>query len=404
MAQFQYKARTGAGELATGTIAAASLSEASRLLRDGDKFVLDLKQVADQPGDAYATGRRKRIKREDVVTFSHELAVMVDTGVTITEALECAVEQTENDAFREVLRDVQQQVEAGEPLSAALERHPQVFPTVMTSLVRASEASGTLGRMLERVTTYMTKEMQAVKKLRGAMVYPVIMVSTVILVTVFLLTVVMPRLAEVYQAKGAALPVPTQILMTLSWSLTSYWYLWLAGVTAAAIGGATWLRTDQGRRTVDYLKVNAPVIGPLFRKLYVNRSCRVMGMLIDAGLPILEIVDLVRRVSRNYYYEQMWDRVSAKLESGGQVAEELFKTPLFPRFVTQMIASGEKSGKLVRVLDRVAEVTEEGFDQQVKTTTQLIEPALIMVVGGIVGFMVLAMLLPIFTASRLMGG
>jgi type IV pilus assembly protein PilC len=274
----------------------------------------------------------------------------------------------------------------------------------MISLVQASEASGTLGRMLERVTTYMTKEMQAVKKVRGAMIYPAIMMAMVVAVTVFLLTFVMPRLAEVYQAKGAALPLPTQMLLTMSYSLTHFWYAWVIGLVAVVAGGWFGLRSDGGRRLLDYLKLHTPVVGPMFQKLYVNRSCRVMGMMIAAGVPILDIIELVRRVSQNYYYEQIWDGVAAKLESGAQVSEQLFKSPLFPRFVAQMIASGEKSGRLGHVLDRVAEVTEQAFDDQVKTTTQLIEPTLILVMGGIIGFMALAMLLPIFSVSRVMGG
>jgi type IV pilus assembly protein PilC len=404
MAQFQYKARTSAGEMTTGTIAAPSINEASRMLRDGDKFVLDLQQTTQQSETAEENGQGGRIKREHIVTFTHELAVMIDTGVTITEALECSVDQTDNDRFRAVLRDVLQQVEAGESFSNALERHANVFPTVMISLVRASEASGTLGKMLDRVTTYMSKELRAVKKVRGAMIYPTIMVVTVIAVTVFLLSFVMPRLAEVYQAKGAALPMPTQIVMTASHAVTAYWYAWLIGAAGAGIVVYFAAKSEGGRRLLDYLKLKTPLIGPLFQKLYVNRSCRVMGMMIAAGLPILDIIDLVRRVSKNHYYEQLWDRVAARLETGGQVAEELFKTDLMPRFVAQMIHSGEKSGRLGQVLDRVAEVTEESFDEQVKTSTQLIEPVMIVVIGSIIGFMVLAMLLPIFSVSRVMGG
>jgi type IV pilus assembly protein PilC len=404
MTQFQYKARTGSGEVTSGMIAAPSIDEASRKLREGDQFVIDLQPAGEETDDAGPAGRRGRIKREHVVGFTQQLAVMIEAGATITEALECAVDQAENDRWRQVLSDVQQQVESGESLSASLERHPEVFPVVMVSLLRASEASGTLGRMLERITTYMTKEMQTTKKVRGALIYPAIMLATVCLVTIFLLTVIMPRLAGVYEAKGAALPVPTQILMTLSDTMTSFWYLWLIGAALAGIGLWRWIRSDRGHRLIDTLKVRTPVLGPMFQKLYIHRSCRVMGMMIAAGLPILDIIELVRQVTNNTEYEQVWGRVASKLEGGAPINEPLFESSLFPRFVAQMIASGEKSGRLGHVLDRVAEVTEQNFDEQVKTTTQLIEPTLILVMGSIIGFMALAMLLPIFTVSRAMGG
>jgi type IV pilus assembly protein PilC len=295
-------------------------------------------------------------------------------------------------------------VEGGERLSEALERHPNVFPPVMVSLVKASEASGTLGRMLERVTTYMTKEMQAIKKIRGTMIYPIIMLVMVLGVSIFLLCFVMPRMAEVYQAKGASLPMLTQVVLGLSQALTNYWYLWIVGLVLLGIGLFFGLRSEEGRKAVDWLKVQTPMLGPLYRKLYINRSCRTMGMMIAAGVPILDTVDLVKSVSRNYYYEVIWQNVAARLEAGAQISEELFKTSLFPRFVSQMIASGERSGKLSRVLDRVAEVTEVEFDDQVKTTTQMVEPVMILLMGSIIGIIGLAMLLPIFTVSRVVTG
>jgi type IV pilus assembly protein PilC len=404
MGQFQYTARTVEGERTTGTIAANSLAEANRLLRDGDKFVVDLRPVAGSAQEPAAGMPMGRVKREHVVAFTHQLAVMIDSGVTITEALDCAIDQAENEAARYVFDDVRRTVEAGERLSDALEKHNKVFPTVMITLVRASEASGTLGRMLDRVTSYMTKEMQAIKKMRGTMIYPAIMAVMVLGVSIFLLTFVMPRMAEVYNAKGASLPLLTQIVLAMSHALTGYWYIWVIGAVAAVGGVVFGLRTERGRRMLDYCKVQAPILGRLYRKLYINRSCRTMGMMIAAGVPILDIVELVKKVNHNRYYEDVWQRVANKLEGGAQVSEELFKSSLFPRFVSQMIASGEKSGKLGQVLDRVAEVTEQEFDEQVKTSTQMIEPAMILIMGSIIGFMALAMLLPIFTVSRVVAG
>jgi type IV pilus assembly protein PilC len=405
MAQFQYTARTPDGERSTGTIAATTLQEASRLLRDGDKFIVDLKPVSassqQEEGDTAAGGGR--IKTEYVVAFAHQLAVMIESGVTITEALDCAVEQAPNENTRAIFDDVRRTVHAGESFSDALARHPKVFPTVMISLMRASEASGTLGRMLERVTTYMTKEMQARKKIRGALIYPTIMFVMAVAVTIFLLGFVMPRMEQVYQAKSAALPTLTQLLLTLSNGLVEYWHLWIVIAIGLAVGGVFALRSERGRAVLDYLKIETPILGRVFQTLYINRSCRTMAMMVAAGVPILEVVELTRTVANNRFYQRIWQRVAERIEGGAGVSDELFKTSRFPRFVAQMISSGERSGRLGQVLDRVAEVTEEEFDERVKNATQLIEPLMILIMGALIGFLALAMLLPIFTLSRAVG-
>ena len=409
MAQFQYKARDGAGGLVSGAIAAATQQEAQRMLRDEGKFVVALSKAAqnatEADGQATRTGAPGgRIKREHVITFAQQLAVMVDTGVPITEALDCAVDQAETEAMRAVLQDVNDHVKSGGDLSGALEKHPKVFPTVMISLIRASEASGTMGRMLQRVTQYLTKEMYAVRRLRGTLSYPAMMLFMLIAVTVFLLTFVMPRFLAVYQAKGASLPMPTQIVLVLSNAMTDYWPLWVVGVPLAVVGGVLGVRTETGRRWFDGLKINTPIIGPLMRKLYINRTCRTMSMMVAAGLPVLDVVDIVRRVTPNVHYDALWERVRGRLEEGADLSGELFRSPLISKFVARMISSGEQSGRLVEVLDRVAEFTEQEFDDKLKQTSQFIEPALITLMGGVVGFMALAMLLPVFTVSRVVTG
>jgi len=406
MASFKYKARDGRGELITGVLNAASVEEAGRLLRGEGKFVVKIDMAkavaAVDPDDVGSTGGR--IKRAEVITFAHQLAVMVDTGVPISEALECVAQQSDNPAFKAVLKDISDQVQSGNELSVALRSYPKVFPPVMTSLVRASEASGTMGGMLERISGYLSKEMQTAKKIKGALTYPAFMLFMVIIVTTFLLVFVLPRFAGIYQAQDTALPAPTQLLLGLSESLMGQWHLWIGTilVTIAAIYYA--LGTPGGQRVFDYLKIHTPVIGPLFNKLYLTRGCRTMGTMVSAGVPILDMIEIVREVTNNALYDELWSEADNRLRQGAQLSDSLFSSPLIPRSVAQMIYSGERSGRIGDVMEKIADYTESDFDEQIKSTTSLIEPVMTATMGLIIGFVAIALLLPIFSVGKVVSG
>ncbi len=405
MPRFIYHARDAQGQLATGVLEADGAEQAGAMLRGGGKFIVALDRAAE--GDDAKADRvkpRGKIKRSDVITVAHQMAVMVDTGVPIAEALTCIAEQTLNEAFRAVIEDVSARVAAGGELSAALGAYPKVFPPVMTSLIRASEVSGTMGAMLERISRYLQKEMQTAKKIKGALTYPCVMLTMVVLVTVFLMVWVLPRFAGIYQSKGAALPVPTRILLAMSDGLIGYWWAWLGGAALAVSAVMLGIRTDFGRRLLDTLKLRTPVLGPLFNRLYLTRGCRTMGTMIASGVPILDMIDIVRRVTVNTHYEAMWDEVDAKLRQGSQLSDAIFASPLIPRSVAQMIYAGEKAGRLGDVMGRIAEFTEEDFDEAVKKTTQFIEPAMVGIMGLIIGFVAIALLLPIFSVGKVVSG
>ena len=404
MPDYFYKARDNEGHLTTGSLRASGPEQATAMLRNEGRFIVSLEPAKAGEVDTEDAPRHGRVKNADVISFAHQLAVMIDTGVPISEAMDCVTEQTQSPAFRAVLVDVADHVKSGGELSVALAQHRRVFPSIMISLVRASEASGTMGAMLERISSYMTKEAQTRRTVRGALTYPAVMLSMVLLVTVFLLAFVMPRFAEVYQQRDAALPAPTQMLMTFSSLLVDYWYAWLALAAAAAVGLAVGVRTEAGKRVLDWLKLHTPVLGPIFRKLYVTRGCRTMGTMLAAGVPILDMVQIVREVTVNRYYEDLWDDIDERLQRGSQLSDGLFDSTLFPRSVSQMIYAGEKSGRLSATLEKIAHFTEEEFDAQVKQSTQYLEPALIVAMGSIIGFVAIALLLPIFSVSTTMAG
>lgn len=408
MPRFTYKVRDGHGALATGLVQAATLEEAGLLLRGEGKYVIHLAAASEAETrsdsqdtvDGLPSGR---IRRHEVITFANQMAVMLDTGVPISEALQCIADQSQNPAFKGVIADIAQRVQAGGELSEALAAYPKVFPSIMTSLVRASEASGTMGTMLDRIAVYMQKEHATVKKIRGALAYPCFMLLMVVLVVVFLLVYVLPQFTGIYAQRGAALPAPTRLLMAMSEAVTAYSYYWLGGVATAVATLVFAVRTRSGRRTLDMLKLKTPVVGPLFKKLYITRGCRTMGTMIAAGVPILDMIAIVRQVTQNAWYQDLWDDVDNRLRKGAQLSDALFEAPmLIPRSVAQMIYSGEKSGRLSQVMDRVAAYTEQEFDEQVKTSTQFIEPALVSAMGIIIGFVAIALLLPIFSMGKVM--
>ncbi|MBB6430038.1 type II secretion system F family protein [Algisphaera agarilytica] len=407
MPDFVYKVRTAAGELTTGMITAASIADAGGKLRSDGMFIVKLDPSrgakSKEAGKAKTASASTRVPRPLIIAFAHQLAVMVDTGVPISEALHCIADQCDSAEFKLILEDVASQVEAGGELSTALGRFPKVFPTIMVSLVRASEVSGTMGVMLERISNYMGKEYQTQKKIKGAMTYPAVMLAMVLTVTVGLLVWVLPRFATIFESKGAALPLPTRMLMFISDSLMLHWYLWVGGTVALVVGFVVGMRTHAGRRVFDRVKLSSPIFGDLFSKLYVTRSTRTMGTMINAGVPVLDMIAIVKDVTRNALYEDLWETVDDRLRQGAQLSDALFDSPLIPRSVAQMIYAGEKSGRLGQTMEKIAGFTEEEFDEQIKTTTNLIEPTMVAIMGGIVGFVAIALLLPIFSVSSVVG-
>ncbi len=405
MGQFLYEARDGSGQLTSGSLVAASLAEASRQLRAEGKF-----PVRIDPASAGAAAKASpaqsggRVKRDEVIYFAHQIAVMIDTGVTLGEALETVAEQTTNPAFKSVMDDVNNRVQSGSSLSDALAAHRRVFPELMTSLIRASEASGTMSQMLERICIYLNKERETIKKVRGAMIYPMVMTLFALTVTVFLLIFVLPRFAKIYATRGAALPLPTQILLGTSSLLIDYWYIWVSLSAGLTVVGWWFFTRPVGRRFVDLMKLKLPIIGPMFNQLYLTRAMRTMGTMIAAGVPMLDMIQIARAVTHNSYYEDLWDEVDQQVQSGSQLSQPLFDSSLIPASIARMVHSGEKAGRLGTVMERVAEFTEKDFDETVARCTQFIEPAMIGFMGGLIGFVAISLLLPIFSVSSVVAG
>ena len=407
MAKFMYHARDGGGTLATGVVNAPTIEDAGRILRSEGKFIVRISPAAKAGSDESAVAAASAngsVKRRDVIFFAHQLSVMIDTGVPLSDSLECAADQAEDETMKVVLKDVMAHVRSGGEFSGALQKYPKVFPSVMISLVRAGEMSGTMGRMLDRASAYLTKEEKTMKQAKGALTYPCFMMFAAISVTVFLLTFVLPKFAAIYANRGATLPAPTRFLIGLSNGLVDYWLFWATLAMAAFVGVVVMGSTLAGRRMIDWCKLNIPVANTLFTQLYITRSTRTMGTLIDAGVSMLDMIAIIKQVTNNVFFADLWDEVDERLRQGSQLSEPLFASALVPRSVTQMVYSGEKSGQLGKVLAKIADFTEDEFDQAVKNTTQFIEPVMVGAMGGMIGFVAISLLLPIFSVGSVVSG
>ncbi len=384
-----------------GVLAARDKDEAAGMLRREGKSVVSIRPHQEQASDTTGTtGRRKKIKRDQVIFFSTQLAVMVDTGVPLDEALDAIAQQSDKPELTEVVGDLSEQVKAGQTLSSAMESHPKVFGKLFVALVRASEASGTMGQMLQRASQYMQSERKTRKQIKGAMTYPICMLSFCTIVIIALLTLVLPRFEKIYSGKGAVLPAPTQILLYISHAMTDYWYLLIPAVAAIIVGVYMYFRSQKGSILLDKIKINMPIIGPMYRKASLARSMRTLATMVSTDVGILEGLQITAEVSGNYYYSQMWTDLSEQVKTGSTLSERLFEYELVPRTLTQMIDAGERTGRLSGVLEKAADFCEEELSVSVKAITSLIEPAMIIIMGLIVGGIAIALLLPVFKLSN----
>ncbi len=408
---FAWKARDIHGRELSGSQVATNEDEVASSLRTQGLFITaidpeplmqgDTEEVKDDIMTAIA---QRRVKQDDVIAFCQQLAVMLETGVPLSESLEALMNQTKQKEFRDVLNGVYDDVCGGDALSTALARRKRVFPRIVVSLVRASELSGTLPMMLERVASYLSRERKTIREVKGAMTYPMIMGFTAIVVTSLIVTFVLPRFAKIYEMRSATLPMPTKILMGISDGLLGTWMYWIPAVIAIIISAVLWHKTVSGRNFFDWLKLKTPVVGPMFSQLYTTRASRTLSTLLAAGVGILDAIGICRDVTNNVQFDQLWTEMENDVRNGHPISDSVFDSKYVPSYVASMMASGERSGKLPDVMDRVAGFTDEELEARVKKVSSMIEPLMILVMGAVVGGVAIAMLLPIFSMSKVISG
>jgi type IV pilus assembly protein PilC len=340
------------------------------------------------------------VRRNEIIYVTTQLAIMVDTGVTLSAALGSILEQEQNPTLRRVLAELRSAVEGGQDFSDALARFPKYFDHTYVSLIRVSEATGSLAEMLERIAAYLRKQLETRNKVRAAMAYPAVMLVMAICVTIFLLTWVLPKFTPIFDSRGLELPTPTRIMMGASNVLIGYWYVWLAGAAALIVGAVVGKRTEPGREIWDRFKISLPILGGAMRKVIISRTIRTLGVMVQSGVSMLDALRLAADVSGNYHYERLWLAVLEDVTNGSEIHAALAGSPLIPATLVQMIRSGEETGKLDVVLTRVSDFYDQEVETALKAATSLIEPLMIAAMGAVVGGIGLAMLLPVFSLSK----
>jgi type IV pilus assembly protein PilC len=406
MPKYRYQLRTQSGAVTAGEVLANNIHDAAALLR-GQGHVMDITPI-EAAGNFLEKLRKLSINFgpsvKDVLSFTSQLSVMIKAGISIRAAVEGVADQIDNPKFKRIVLQIRQDVDSGKPFSEALARYPRVFSPLYVNMVRASEMSGSFGHMLERIAGYLRQQVETRSMVRGAMVYPIIIGTMAIVVTVFLLTFVLPRFTTLFAGKESLLPRPTVLLLALSHFMRTYWYLLLAGLGAAVAGFLYVLSRPRGRKIWDMVKLKFPVLSTMFRALYITRGLQTMGEMVTAGVPMLETLQITGEVSGNVHFKAMWQDVYNSVKAGKKIAAPLVRYTLMPKNVVQMISAGEESGKLSEVLRDVSDFYSNELRNTIKAVTAMIEPLMIVMMGFVVGFIAMSVILPIFKLSSLVKG
>lgn len=405
MPHYRYQTRMPGGQTSTGVLAAENAMAAAQLLRAKGNQILQLTPVSssDQLKErmrtllSTSTGPSQR----DILNFTTQLAVMIRAGINIRTAVDGIAEQTDNPKFKAILRQIKADIESGKQFSEALTKHPKQFGPLYVNMVRASEMSGSFSKMLDRIAASLAQDIDTRNMVIGAMIYPGVIATMAIGVTVFLLTFVLPKFAAVFAGKEAVLPWPTKFLMGLSDFMVQWWWAVILAIITAVVGFILFVRTESGGKWFDSMKIKLPVFKKMFRALYISRSMHTMGELVNAGVPMLDTLMITGDISGNWLFKRLWHSVYASVKEGKKIAQPLMKTALLPKAVVQMVSAGEESGKLGEVLDEVSSFYGRQLKEAIKGVTSMIEPIMIVAMGSIVGFIAMAIILPIFKMSQM---
>ena len=401
MATFTYRARNRQGEILQDQMEGADTMAIASQLRQQGLLVIDVKEQGVAQRDLLEPF--KKVKLADLVVFSRQFATMINAGLPIVRALYILSEQTENAKLKEVIVQVRKDVEAGLALSEALDKHPKVFSRLYVEMVRAGEIGGILDGVLLRLADQLENDQELRRKIKSAMTYPIVVLVLAILAASFMLIFIVPIFARMFEDLGGTMPLPTRVAMGISDILTSIWGVFVyAGMGAAVFGFLRWKNTEQGRRIWGRASLRIPFkIGDVLQKVALARFARTLGTLSAAGVPILQAIEITATSSGNWVIENALLKSRDAIREGIPIYKPLEEEPVFPLMVTRMIAVGEETGDVDGMLTKIAQFYESEVDAAVKALTSIIEPLMIVVVGGIVGGIIIAMYLPMFKIFEL---
>jgi len=402
MPAFIWEGTTRRNEVKKGEIEAVDVLAARGLLRrQGYKSIT----VKTKPKDIeeYLTFLKGKVKEKDVVVFCRIFSTMINAGLPLIQCLDLLAQQEQNKTFKEIIKKVKEDVESGASLTEALKKHPDVFDELFINLIAAGEAGGILDIILGRLSAYMEKAMKLKSQVKGAMTYPAAVLVISIGVVALLLIKVIPVFKKMFEGMGGELPGPTQFLVNLSEFAQSYWWVMVGIIVAVVVAFGRFYKTEKGRWSIDSLLLKAPIFGPLLKKVAVAKFSRTLSTMMNSGVPILEGLNIVSKTAGNVVVESALIKTRQNISEGRTIAEPLSETGIFPPMVVQMIAVGEATGALDTMLSKIADFYDDEVDAAVAAMTALLEPIMMVFLGGVVGGMIIAMYLPIFKMASVVG-
>lgn len=401
MLTYSYTARDPAsGRQVKAGVEADSEASAAKLIRSEGLVPIDIRVSNASAGNPLLK-RLSRVKTKDKILFSRQLATLLNAGLPLLQSLRSVNAQTQNKALRVIISGIISDIEGGSSLAASMGKHPDVFNQVYLSLIAAGETSGTLDSALERLANQQEKDADILAKIKGAMIYPLIIIVVMAVVVGFMLVKVLPQVKELYKevASGAQLPLVTRILMAVSDFLIHDWWLMIIIVAVIAVLTTRWIRTLGGKTLIDSLKMHAWPIGPLFMKLYMARFSRTATTLVSSGVPLIQVLEITSKAIDNVHISGSLDAAIEKVKGGKSLGDALEGDPNFLELVPNMLKIGEQSGSLEQMLAKAADYYEKELDQEVKNIQTLIEPVMMVLMGVVAFTIVAAVLLPIYSLA-----
>jgi len=397
MPAFAWKGKNRLGDLQEGVIVADSKDAAGTTLKRNGIQVMSIR-----PQSA-STKSLGSVKSKDLAIFTRQFSVMIDAGLPLVQCLEILGAQQPDKGFQKIIAAVRTDVEQGATLQTALSKHPKAFNDLYVNMVGAGEAGGILDLILQRLSGYIEKAVKLTGKVKGAMTYPITVIVIAVAVVAIIMIKVIPVFSQMYEGMGSSLPYPTIVCIAISHIIINYWYL-VVGLTALVVVGIKqYYKTQTGHLVLDTFILKIPVVGEMLRKVAVARFCRTLGTLTSSGVPILEGMDITARTAGNMVIQNAILKAREAVEQGRNIAGPLAETKVFPPMVIQMVGVGEATGALDAMLSKVADFYEDEVDNAVAAMTAMMEPLVIAILGGIIGFIVVAMYMPIFNLANVMG-
>ena len=402
MPLYQYQAFDQAGVLRKGSEDAVSESDLRQRLRSQQLYPKEIR-VSRNTSRSFLPKRGTNYKRA-LTLFTRQFEVLMDATIPYDKALQLIIEQTEDVGFKEILAEVRARVVEGGSLADALQLYPKIFPEMYVSMIRSGENSGNLGTILKRLADYYEAQERLRGRLKSAMIYPAFMLVFSLLVVVFMVTYIVPKITQIFASKVTLLPLPTRILMGLSDFMVNSWYLVLIGLIILIFGFSAFLRSEFGKKVLQQLQLKAPLIGPLMQKVLIARFCQTLGTLLGSGVDLKTALEISRHVVVNQLLIEQLNKMIIEVNNKGiPLSAAMGRTGYFPDYVQHVVAIGEEAARVDELLERVANRMQEEVSRLLEGLTALLQPTMIVLMGGIVGFIALSVLLPMLNMNQLLG-